>query len=297
MGQPEQVGRSESVASDLLPRGLADAGLTDAGLPDAGLADAGLADAGLALEVRDGVATVTLDRPQRRNAQTPQMWAGLRDIGRGLPGTVRVVVLRGAGAAFSAGLDLAMFSGDGLPGAPSFAEMARMPDAEALAVIASYQAAFTWWRRPDLISIAAVQGHAVGAGFQLALACDLRILADDAQLSMAETSRGLVPDLGGTRLLVELVGYPRALEICATGRRVGAREAMSLGLAEVVVPAADLDAAVADLTAALLSPPRDAVIETKALLAAALRRSPDEQLAAEREAQLRRLRDLLSVGE
>jgi enoyl-CoA hydratase/carnithine racemase len=255
------------------------------------------ADAGLQVAVTDEIATVTLNRPERRNAQTPQMWAALHDVGRGLPGTVRVVVLRAAGAAFSAGLDLAMFTPDGLPGARSFAEMARMPDAEALALIATYQEAFTWWRRPDLVSIAAVRGHAVGAGFQLALACDLRILADDAQLTMAETSRGLVPDLGGTRLLVELVGYSRALEICATGRRVGAREAAALGLAEVVVPAAELEATAEDLAAALVAAPRNAVTETKALLLGALRRTPAEQLAAEREAQLRRLRDLLGQGE
>lgn len=256
-----------------------------------------LAEAGLRLEVAEALATVTLNRPERRNAQTPQMWAGLREIGQALPGTVRVVVVRGAGAAFSAGLDTAMFTPQGLPGAQSFTETARLPDAAALELIESYQGAFTWWRRPDLISIAAVAGHAVGAGFQLALACDLRLLADDAQLTMAETGRGLVPDLGGTRPLVELVGYPRALEICVTGRRIGAAEAAALGLAELVVPVADLDAAVADLAAALLAAPRDAVIETKALLLGALRGTPAEQLAAEREAQLRRLRDLAGIGE
>ncbi len=262
-----------------------------------GLDPDALAGAGLLLDVADAVATVTLNRPERRNAQTPRMWAALRDIGRALPGTIRVVVVRGAGAAFSAGLDTAMFTPQGVPGAQSFAEMARLPDPAALDLIACYQAAFTWWRRPDLVSIAAVQGHAVGAGFQLALAADLRILADDAQLAMAETSRGLVPDLGGTRALVELVGYPRALEICATGRRVGAAEAAALGLAELVVPAAELEAAAADLAAALLAAPRDAVIETKALLLSAMRRTPAEQLAAEREAQLRRLRDLTGVAE
>lgn len=275
---------------------LADAAST-VSAAGSGLDPDAFADAGLLVDVRDGVATVTLNRPERRNAQTPQMWAALRDIGRALPGTVRVAVLRGAGAAFSAGLDTAMFTPEGVPGARSLIETARLPDSAALDLIASYQAGFTWWRRPDLVSIAAVQGHAVGAGFQLALAADLRILADDAQLTMAETSRGLVPDLGGTRALVELVGYPRALEICATGRRVGAAEAAALGLAELVVLAADLEAATGDLAAALLAAPRDAVIETKALLFSALRRTPAEQLAAEREAQLRRLRDLAGLGE
>ena len=74
-------------------------------------------------------------------------------------------------------------------------------------------------------------------GFQLALACDLRVLADDAQLTMAEVTLGLVPDLGGTKRLVDLVGYARALEICVTGRRVDAAEAERIGLATVVVPA------------------------------------------------------------
>ena len=137
-----------------------------------------------------------------------------------------------------------------------------------------------------------MQGHAIGAGFQLALACDLRVLADDAQLAMAETGLGLVPDLGGTAPLVETVGYARALELCLTGRRVGADEALRSGLATLVVPRAELAAATADLVAALLAAPRDAVVETKALLLGAVGRPRDAQEAAERAAQLRRLRDL-----
>ncbi|HVB26542.1 MAG TPA: enoyl-CoA hydratase/isomerase family protein, partial [Mycobacteriales bacterium] len=235
-------------------------------------------------------ATVTLERAERRNAQTPATWAALAEIGRTLPGTVRVVVLRGAGPSFSAGLDRAMFTADGIPGAVSFAVVARMPDAEADALIAGYQEAFSWWRRPDLLTVAAVQGHAVGAGFQLALACDLRVLADDAQFTMAEPALGLVPDLGGTAILVELVGYPRALEICATGRRVPAVEAVAIGLAELVVPRAELDAAVDDLVEAVLATPRDALVETKALLLGSRLRGYADQLAAEREAQVRRIR-------
>jgi enoyl-CoA hydratase/carnithine racemase len=123
------------------------------------------------------------------------------------------------------------------------------------------------------------------------------VLADDAQLSMAEVTLGLVPDLGGTKRLVELVGYARALELCVTGRRVGAAEADRIGLANVVVPRPELDPAVADLTAAVLAGPRDAVIEIKALLAGAAGRSYAEQEAAEREAQTRRLRDLAGAGE
>jgi len=254
-------------------------------------------DAGLRLEISGPVAHVTLCRPERRNAQTPIMWSALARIGRELSADIRVVVLRGEGSSFSAGLDLAMFTPEGLPGAPSFIELAQMDDEAAEQVIAGYQAAFDWWRRPDIVSIAAVQGHAVGAGFQLALACDLRVLASDAQLAMAETSRGIVPDLGGTKPLVDLVGYSRALEICVTGRRVGADEAQRIGLAELVVTPDQLTSAVDDLVAALLAPLRDAVVETKVLLRGAADRSYDDQVVAERQAQLRRLRDLAGIGE
>jgi enoyl-CoA hydratase/carnithine racemase len=176
-------------------------------------------------------------------------------------------------------------------------EMAALPRAELERTIEGFQQGFTWWRRPDLVSIAAVQGHAVGAGFQLALACDMRVVADDAQFAMRETSLGLVPDLGGTAALVEIVGYPRALEICLTGRWVDAAEAQSLGLVELVVPNAQLEAAVGDLAAAVLAAPRAAVVETKSLLLAARQHSPGEQLAAERQAQARRLADLAGLGD
>jgi enoyl-CoA hydratase/carnithine racemase len=257
--------------------------------------------AGLRLDLDDPeaprVVTVTIDRPDRRNSQTPHMWLALADIRRALPGSVRVVVVRAEGEWFSPGLDLQGFTPEGIDGAPSFAEMARLPDDELDAVIASYQAGFDWSHDPSYVSIAAVQGHAIGAGFQLALGCDLRVLADDAQLTMAETTHGIVPDLAGTKALVDIVGYARALEICATGRRVSAEEAAQLGIATAVVPRADLDAAVSDLVAALLAPARDAVTETKALLLGAAARDYAAQCAAERAAQARRLRDLAGIGE
>jgi enoyl-CoA hydratase/carnithine racemase len=240
---------------------------------------------------RDGpVATVTLCRPEVHNAQTSHTWDALRAISRELPGDVRVVVVRGEGRSFSSGIDLTTVRSGGTVPA-----LAQAPDAEDR--IAGFQQAFAWLRRPDLITVAAVQGHAIGAGLQLALACDLRVLADDAQLAMAEVTLGLVPDLGGTKRLVELVGYGRALEICVTGRRLDAAEAGRLGLANLVVPLAELDPAVRDLTAAVLAGPRDAVIEIKALLSGAAGRSYAEQERAEREAQVRRIRDLVGTGE
>jgi enoyl-CoA hydratase/carnithine racemase len=205
-------------------------------------------------------------------------------VSRSLTGEVRVVVVRSEGPSFSSGLDRSRFAGLG--------ELGRRDDAEGLATIASYQEAFTWLSRPSFVSIAAVQGHAIGAGFQLALACDLRIAADDAQFAMAEVSYGIVPDLGGTHPLVQAVGRSRALEWCATGRRVHAAEALATGLVSTVVPRADLETATAALVTALLTPPRDAVIEVKALVAGAGSRTLEEQCEAEREAQLRRLRAL-----
>ncbi|MER6371241.1 enoyl-CoA hydratase/isomerase family protein [Streptomyces mirabilis] len=252
---------------------------------------------GVRLTVDDAIATVTLTNPAKRNAQSPALWRALTEAGRSLPGTVRVVVLRAEGQSFSAGLDRQAFTPEGFDGEPSFIDLARGADAELDATIAEYQEAFTWWRRSDVVSIAAVQGHAIGAGFQLALACDLRVVADDVQFAMRETSLGLVPDLTGTHPLVSLVGYARALEICATGRFVSAAEAERTGLANLAVPLDQLEDAVRDLAAAVLAAPRDAVVETKALLRGAQERTYEEQRVAERAAQARRLRDLAGLGE
>jgi enoyl-CoA hydratase/carnithine racemase len=254
-----------------------------------------LAAAGLLYDVRGGVATVTLDRPAVRNAQTPRTWRALAAIGQQVPDEVRVVVVRGRGQSFSAGLDRAMLNPSGGDGQETVAGLLALSDEEASAAIEQFQRGFTWLRDPRFVSIAAVQGYAIGAGFQLALSCDLRVLADDAQLCMKEPALGLVPDLTGTQPLVEAIGYARALEICATARMVPAQEAMSIGLANVVVPLAELDDTVADLTAALTAALPGAVRETKALLLAATSRSLDDQRRYEREAQVRRLRELAAM--
>ena len=149
-----------------------------------------------------------------------------------------------------------------------------------------------------IVTIAAVQGHAIGAGFQLALNCDMRVLADDAQFSMAEVTLGLVPDLGGTKRLTELVGPSRALEICVTGRRIPAAEADRIGLATAVVPGDRADAAAGRPRR------RGAGRRTAARSPRSRRWSPArpaatyaEQDRAEREAQTRRLRELAGAGE
>jgi enoyl-CoA hydratase/carnithine racemase len=248
--------------------------------------------AGLRVDIEAERAVITLNRPDRLNCQSPVMWTELVRIRQALPGTVRVVVIRGEGRAFSAGLDRDLFRPDAAGG---ILDLPQLPQAEATARIAEWQQAFDWSSQPHLMSIAAVQGHAIGGGFQLALGADLRILAADAQFTMAEPALGIVPDLGGTKRLVDLVGYSRAAEICLTARRVGAEEALRIGLASRVVPNAELEAAVDDTVAALLAVDRDAAAETKALLQRAPASTQSEQQAAEREAQYRRLRALAGL--
>lgn len=252
-----------------------------------------LAAAGLRLEQTGRRADVVLCVPDRRNAQTPATWRALAAAGTWLIGRVDVVVIRAEGASFSAGLDRRAFTPDGIPGEPGLFQLAALDDAELDARIAGYQDGFSIWSAAPFLSIAAVQGHAVGAGFQLALACDLRLAADDAQFAMKEPSLGLVPDLGGTGPLVAAVGYPRALEICATGRWVPAEEAARLGLVQAVVAVDELPAETDRWVAQLLAVPAAAVQATKPLLRDAATRDPDAQRAAERRAQAGRLRDLV----
>ncbi len=238
--------------------------------------------------------TVTLDRPEVRNAQTPATWRALAAVGAALPTSTRVVVLRAVGPVFSAGIDLRAFTPDGVDGERILADMAAVDDAGAAELIAGYQSALTWWHdRDDVVTIAAVQGAAVGAGFQLALACDLRVCTTAARFAMRETSLGLVPDLSGTHPLVGAVGYSRALEICATGRWVVAAEALRLGLATTLVEPDELEGAVADLVAALLAAPPDALRATKSLLRGALVNDVPGQRRLERETQVPLIRGML----
>ena len=236
------------------------------------------------------VATLTLDCPERRNPQVPSLWSALAEVAGSLDPFVRVVVLRAEGPSFSAGLDRYLLTPAGVPGEPSVHALAAGVDGVLEETIAEFQRGFAIWAQVPAITIAAVRGHAIGAGFQLALAADLRVVADDVAFAMAETSLGLVPDLGATSFLVACVGYSRALEICLTGRSVGAQEAVAIGLASVAVPGEHLDSAALELAEAILQAPPAAVRELKALLRNAISASGPDQLQAEREAQARLLR-------
>jgi enoyl-CoA hydratase/carnithine racemase len=250
------------------------------------------AAAGLSLEASGSRLDVVLDAPDRRNAQTPATWRALAATGAWAHEHADLVVVRATGPSFSAGLDRRAFTPAGIDGEPGLHQLAALDPADLDATIASYQDGFAVWGQGPFLSIAAVQGSAVGAGFQLALACDIRVAAGDARFAMREPALGLVPDLGGTAALVDAVGFARAVEICATARWVDAAEAESIGLVQAVVPPAELAAAVDALAGAVLSNPPGAVRATRALLATAARRDRPDQRAAERSAQGDRLRAL-----
>lgn len=173
----------------------------------------------LRLEVDDGVAVVTLDRPEARNALAGRT---LLEIGAALQVvesdvTVRALVLRGDGPAFCAGADLAEFADLSDPFAGREAALAGQDVVSALAAM-------------PIPTVAALHGAALGGGLELALACDLRVAAEDAVLGLPETRLGLIPGYGGTQRLPRLIGEARALDLILTGRRVPAHEAHAMGL-------------------------------------------------------------------
>lgn len=244
-----------------------------------------LALGGLRLEVAEGSATVVLARPERRNAMsnaTFSAWAAVPEL---LPPEVRVVLIRAEGAMFCAGLDLRLTTREGIPGEKSLFDITAGGEAGVEEWVGEIQQAFAWMYDPARIVVAAVQGAAIGGGLQLALAADIRVLSSDARLSMREVALGIVPDLGGTQNMTKLVGYSRALEICASARWVEAEEAMALGLAAAVVPADQLEERAGQLCASLLANPAAAVSAVKGLLIGAERRDRAEQSALERRAQ------------
>ncbi|MGK5554858.1 enoyl-CoA hydratase/isomerase family protein [Actinomadura kijaniata] len=175
----------------------------------------------------DGVAVLTLNDPDRRNAMSDAMteaWtAALAEL-RADPG-LRCVVVTGAGSAFTSGGDLSWLAEKNAVAVPALRD--RM--------LAFYRA---WLAIRDLEvpTVAAVNGHAVGAGFALALACDLRYAADDAKLLVPFTALGLHPGMATTWLLPEVAGLPLARELLFTGRAVTGTEAERHGLVNRAVP-------------------------------------------------------------
>lgn len=230
----------------------------------------------LRVERAGAVARIVLARPERHNAQTPQTWRELAAAGAQLVADpeVRAAVLTGEGPSFSSGVDLAEREPGGF-----LHRLADLPDHAALAVVEEAQSAFGWIAQAPFPVVAAVRGAAVGAGIQLALACDVRIVAADARLAVAEIGLGAVPDLGATSDLPRLVGLERALDLILTGRRFSGTEAVALGLALRAVPAAAVDAEAMAYAQALATAPRAALAHAKAAT-----REPDRARSLHRAA-------------
>jgi enoyl-CoA hydratase/carnithine racemase len=224
----------------------------------------------------DGVAVLTLDRPERRNAWTPQMAAETNDAFRRLDADdeVHVVVVTGAGDAFCAGADLggADAFADVDPGAPT---TWRDP---------------TYWR--ELVPpwslrkpvVAAINGHAVGVGLTFALQCDLRFVADDAKLAFAFVRRGVLAELASHVILPRLVGVERAADLLLSGRTFTGADAAAMGLASSALPRADvLPAALAWARDVATNTAPVSVALSKRLLWEGLTSSPGEMVRREQE--------------
>lgn len=210
----------------------------------------------LQTQLEGGVLTLTMNRPDKRNALSPEMMTELLDALRGAASdaAVKVIVLTGAGDAFCAGGDVAAMASGKLLGQGFEASVdllrQKMEAPRLLHEIA----------KP---TIARVRGAAAGAGLSLALACDLRIADESAQFVTAFAKVGASGDYGGSWFLARLVGEAKAKELYFTSPRVGAQEALALGIVNRVVAAAELDAEVKALAAQLAAGPTVALAYMK----------------------------------
>ena len=219
-----------------------------------------------------GVRTITLDRPDRLNAVNDALASSVGDAlaDAASADAVRVVVITGAGRAFCAGLDLA--------------EPPALPQATRADRLDAYAWVGTWVQRVVACEkpvIAAVNGPAAGAGFGLALACDVRLVAESASLTAGYVRRGLSPDAGVSYFLPRHVGLARAADILLTGRDIDSTEALAIGLASTIVPDAEFSATVAAYAARLALGAPIAQALTKRMLAHSFDRSLDAALRDE----------------
>lgn len=198
-------------------------------------------------------ADLVLNRPDVLNAMNAEVFDGLAAAADTIAAAddVRVVVVSGNGRSFCSGIDTGSF-GDAL-GAPA-------------ETVARFQSGFRKIAALPMPTIAAVHGHALGAGLQLALACDLRVAARDASLGLLEAKYGLVPDLCGTQRLPALVGAGRAKKMIWLAERIDGTEAERIGLVEVVAEPTDLEATVNDLASAIAAAPPLTVAHAKRLV-------------------------------
>ena len=184
-------------------------------------------------ESGDGIATITLNRPEKLNAYTLGMgdevvdaFSRVRD-----DADVRAVILTGAGRGFCSGVDLDELKKSLSDGAPEGRGGKKLGEEDFLAVLPLELIAY-----PKPV-IAAINGPAIGVGVTMTLPCDIRIAADTAKLGLTFTKLGLLPGLGSTHLLPKIVGMAKALELVLTARVISAEEAREIGLVNAVVPA------------------------------------------------------------
>lgn len=222
----------------------------------------------------DSIRTLTLNRPEVLNALTVESAGHLAQAleAAGADPTVRAVVVTGAGTAFSAGGDLQFLQ-----------EIPTTPPARIKEVIyGAFQRLTRALREMDKPVIAAINGAAVGAGCEIAVAADFRIASDRARFGEVWIRLGCVPALGGMYLLPRIVGLAKATELIMTGEIIDAQEALRIGLVNRVVPHADLEEAAGSLARALAAGPAKAL----GLAKAGLNRGLDSNLSAELESTL-----------
>jgi enoyl-CoA hydratase/carnithine racemase len=231
------------------------------------------------------VGWLRLSRPQKLNSMTAQMWDEMRELGQQLrdDSDIRALVVIGEGRSFSTGIDTSQFGGNLLGGAGEKA--ASQGEDPLVSAILRTQEAFTWLEESPYPTIAAVRGHALGAGLQLALACDIRVIARGAQLGLLEHRYGLLPDLGGTQRLPRIVGAGKAKELIFTAAQIDAEEAFRIGLAEQLVDDAALEQTVTTLAEKIAAAPPLAVRGTKRAVNASLDIATREGLRLEAESQ------------
>jgi enoyl-CoA hydratase/carnithine racemase len=191
-------------------------------------------------ELKDGVLTLTLNRPKKLNAMSHEVFAALGAAVSAASDdrTVRVVIVTGAGTTFSAGADLDMVR--------EFSSLELAPETFR-ATLRNMQSVFDRLEQLEKPVIAAINGACVGGGVDLVLACDLRIAVTDAFIMIPEVRLGIIPDLGATQRLPRLVGVGRAKDLILTGRRVRAEECLAMGLFNRVVPREQLAAALTEM--------------------------------------------------
>ncbi len=238
---------------------------------------------------RDGhVGRLILNRPEKLNCFTLEMWRELRELGHGLvtePGDLRALIVIGAGRAFSSGIDTSVFAGGNHDDAGA-AQDARSRHVNPIVDrIMATQEAFSWLEDAPFATIAAARGFALGAGLQIALACDIRIFARGISVGLLEHKYGIIPDLGGTQRLPRIVGSGKAKEMIFTAARIDGDEAHRIGLCEQLVADEELETAARKLAERIAAQPPLAIREAKRAINASFDLPMADGLRAEAEGQ------------